>query len=113
MAIQLLDIEEYVINRLKEIAPDVNPAPGSGVRDLLISPLSAILQPLANEIHRVKKSQSLVNAGSLSDQQSPSADSHRGSEHPPRRSAPGRHRWDCGRASRRGGPGPAAGRGDS
>lgn len=68
MAIQLLDIEEYVINRLKEIAPDVNTAPGSGVRDLLISPLSAILQPLANEIHRVKKSQSLVNAGSLSDE---------------------------------------------
>ena len=68
MAINLLNIEEYIIQRVKEVAPDVNTEPGSGVRDLLVTPLVTILQPVANEIHRIKKSQSLLNAESLSDE---------------------------------------------
>jgi hypothetical protein len=68
MAINLLHIEQYIIQRIKEVAPEINTASGSGVRDLLISPMIAVLQPLANEIHRIKKSQSLLNAGDLSEE---------------------------------------------
>ena len=67
MAINLLNIEEYIIQRIKEVAPDINTGTGSAIRDLLVSPMITVLQPLANEIHRVKKTQSLLNATDLSD----------------------------------------------
>ena len=67
MAINLLSIEEYIIQRVKEVAPDVNTEAGSAIRDVLVTPMVTILQPLANEIHRIKKNQSLLNASSLSD----------------------------------------------
>ena len=65
MAINLLNIEEYIIQRITEVAPDINTGTGSAIRDLLVSPMITVLQPLANEIHRVKKTQSLLNSASL------------------------------------------------
>jgi len=68
MAINLVNIEEYIIERIKEINPNANVAPGSALRDLLVSPLVSIMQPLANEIQRIKKNQSLLNAENMSDE---------------------------------------------
>ena len=68
MAINLLNIEEYIIQRITEVAPDINTGTGSAIRDLLVSPMITVLQPLANEIHRVKKTQSLLNSSDLSDE---------------------------------------------
>lgn len=64
----LLNIEEYIVNRLRTFAPSLDFGKGSAIRDLLVSPLVLILQPLANEIERVKRSQSLSDISSLSDE---------------------------------------------
>lgn len=67
MAINLTNIEEYLLERIREISPNANLAPGGAIRDLLVSPLIPILQPLANEIHRIRKNQSLLNAENMTE----------------------------------------------
>jgi hypothetical protein len=63
---ELLRIEDYIVQRIKEISPEVDITQGSGVRDLLVSPLVPILTPLAQEIFRIRQVQSLDNADKLS-----------------------------------------------
>ena len=66
MAVNLLNIEQYIVDKVKQINPSANLAPGSAMYDMIVTPLVVLMQPLANEIHRVKKTKSLVNESSLS-----------------------------------------------
>jgi len=68
MTVDLLAIENHIIRRIQETAPDADLSEGSVIRDVLVSPLIAILQPLANEIYRIQKTQSFEGIESLSDQ---------------------------------------------
>lgn len=66
--INLLNIEDYISQRLREVAPNLDIGQGAALRDLLVSPLTIILQPLANEIERVRRSQSLIDIAQLGDE---------------------------------------------
>jgi len=68
VTIELLNAEQYIIQRVQEsVSDDIDTSQGSGFRDLLISPLVPILTPLMQEIYRIRQSQSIANAEQLTD----------------------------------------------
>ena len=65
MAIDVLNIDKWIIARVKEMAPTVDTSEGSAIRDQLIDPLIPILRPLAQEIYRIRQSQSMQNSDKM------------------------------------------------
>ena len=54
-----LDLETFLADRVKEEVPDLDTSANSGIRDLVIRPMSIMLDPIRREINSVKTGQSL------------------------------------------------------
>jgi len=53
------DLETFLAERIKEEVPDLDTGENSGIRDLVIRPMSIMLAPLRREINAIKLGQSL------------------------------------------------------
>tara|TARA_Y100000034_G_C6874493_1_gene399720 strand:- start:591 stop:1754 length:1164 start_codon:yes stop_codon:yes gene_type:complete len=58
---------EYVVEQLVAVFPDADVRPGSALRDLLINPLSSILQPFADEQADLLTAFSMLDPTAISD----------------------------------------------
>ena len=58
---------EYVIRRLKAVFPDADYLPGSANRDILINPLSSILQPFGDEQTALLDAFSMIDPEDISE----------------------------------------------
>lgn len=67
LSIQLDNVKEYIKQKIREVDPNIDTRDGSGVGDLLIKPLDAILQPIADEIIRISENQSLLAGAALTE----------------------------------------------
>jgi len=67
LSIQLQNVKAYIKKKIAEVDPNVDTRDNSGVGDLLIKPLEAILQPIADELIRIDTNQSLVNAPTMTE----------------------------------------------
>lgn len=56
-----VDLEAYVVDRLKTEHPTLDTSEGSGIRDLVLRPMVTMLAPLRREINAVALTQSLNN----------------------------------------------------
>jgi len=56
-----VDFESFMVERLQTEVPDIDVSQYSGVRNLLIQPATAILNPIRREINAIKVAQSLNN----------------------------------------------------
>ncbi|MEC8306390.1 MAG: hypothetical protein VXZ72_00825 [Chlamydiota bacterium] len=54
-----LDLETFLADRIKEEVPDLDTSANSGIRDLVIRPMSIMLDPIRREINSIKTGQSL------------------------------------------------------
>jgi hypothetical protein len=64
------DIESFIEDRINEEFPDLDiKAPGSNLRDVLVRPLSVILDPLKREIEFLKTQQSIEDTESLTSEE--------------------------------------------
>lgn len=68
LSIQLQNIGDYIRKKIQETDPLIDTRPSSGVGDILIKALSAILQPVADELIRIDKNQSLLNGPTMTEQ---------------------------------------------
>jgi len=63
-----VDVETFIISRMRDEFPDFDVhSPGSVLRDMLIKPLTLILEPLRREISFLKTQSSLAKKSALSD----------------------------------------------
>lgn len=68
LSIQLQNVADYIRKKIAETDPAIDTRPSSGVGDILIKALSEILQPVADELIRIDKNQSLQNGPSMTEQ---------------------------------------------
>ena len=62
-----VDVESFVVQRLRDEFPELDVAsPGSSLRDLLVSPLILLLEPIRREVEFLRTQQSLASASALS-----------------------------------------------
>jgi hypothetical protein len=67
MAIDLTNIHQFYIDLAKSEFPDLDYREGTGFRDVVIDPFALFNQPLADEIDAIQFSQTVVNAGNMSE----------------------------------------------
>lgn len=67
LAIQLDNVKEYIKQKIREVDPNIDTRDNSAIGDLLIKPLDAILQPIADEIIRISENQSLLAGANLTE----------------------------------------------
>jgi hypothetical protein len=60
-----LDLETFLAERVAEEVPDLDTGSNSGIRDLVIRPMSVMLEPLRREINSIKIGQSLNDYESM------------------------------------------------
>ena len=60
-----VDLETFLAERVSEEVPDLDTGPNSGIRDLVIRPMSVMLEPLRREINSIKLGQSLNDYESM------------------------------------------------
>jgi hypothetical protein len=61
------NVKDYLKQKIKEVDPLIDTRDNNGLGDLLIKPITAILQPVADEIIRIANNQSLLNAASMNE----------------------------------------------
>lgn len=62
-----VDIETFILQRLKDTYPSLDvTSPGSSIRDLLVLPLIALLEPLRTEIAHVRRQLSIADVDTMS-----------------------------------------------
>jgi hypothetical protein len=67
MALNISNLTEYIRERIAEFDSEIDTADGTAIADLLVKPITTILQPLVDEIQRISDSQSLRNASTMSE----------------------------------------------
>ena len=67
MAVNLIDVEQFMIDTIKTEFPSIDYREGTGFRDLFIKPNALILQSLADEIDTIRQNQSINNAPNMSE----------------------------------------------
>ena len=61
------NVKDYLKQKIKEVDALIDTRDNNGLGDLLIKPVTAILQPVADEIIRIANNQSLLNAASMNE----------------------------------------------
>lgn len=61
------NVKDYLKAKIKEIDPLMDTRDNNGIGDLLIKPVTAILQPVVDEIIRIGDNQSLLNAANMNE----------------------------------------------
>jgi len=64
-----LPAEEFIVEKLRENFPDIDIRSGTAFRDMLISPISFILQPYRDQVNIMKRNLSLQNYSLMDDQE--------------------------------------------
>ena len=65
-----IDVEAFITQRLRDEFPELDVAsPGSSLRDIIVSPLVLLMEPLRREIEFLRTQQSLANQSALSEQE--------------------------------------------
>lgn len=65
--LNISNVEEYLVQIVQEVNPDVDLREGTAFRDLLIKPLTSFLDPIIDEIVRIGNSQTLLNASTITE----------------------------------------------
>lgn len=65
-----IDVEAFITQRLRDEFPELDVAsPGSSLRDIIVSPLVLLMEPLRREVEFLRTQQSLANQSALSEQE--------------------------------------------
>ena len=63
-----IDVEAFITQRLRDEFPELDVAsPGSSLRDLIVSPLVLLMEPIRREVEFLRTQQSLSNQDALSE----------------------------------------------
>ena len=65
-----INIESFLVQRLRDEFPELDvDSPGSSIRDVLVSPLVLLMEPIRREVEFLRTQQSLANARALSNEE--------------------------------------------
>lgn len=64
---QFQNAKEYIKAKIAEVDPQIDTRDSTGIGDLLIKPLTAILQPIIDEVKRISDNQSLIGGEALTE----------------------------------------------
>ena len=63
-----IDMEAFIVQRLRDEFPELDVAsPGSSLRDIIVSPLVVLLEPIRREVEFLRTQQTLANQSALSE----------------------------------------------
>tara|TARA_Y100000114_G_scaffold22257_2_gene18015 strand:+ start:7676 stop:14506 length:6831 start_codon:yes stop_codon:yes gene_type:complete len=65
-----INIESFLVQRLRDEFPELDvDSPGSSIRDVLVSPLVLLMEPIRREVEFLRTQQSLANARALTNEE--------------------------------------------
>jgi hypothetical protein len=67
MTLDITNVTDFIKSRVAEFDSEIDTSDGTAFADLVIKPVSTILQPLVDEAIRIADSQSLLNASTMSE----------------------------------------------